>query len=117
MDMPQRLQLFYGRLGELPLFGSHDEALAEISRVLTEVEDAHSGVERDPTGMPKRSDGRMYPPVPAYAKQCDKPNVTLYVQTGHQTYIGANRAVLIVSRRTGESALDRPFQDGKGIPL
>ena len=117
MDIRQRLQELYRRLGELPPFASHDEALSEISRVLTAVEDEHSGVERDPTGMPKRTDGRMYPPVPAYAKQCDKPGVTLYVQTGHQTYIGDNGAVLIVNRRSGTTELDRPGQDGKGIQL
>jgi hypothetical protein len=115
MEIRRRLQEFYRRLGDLPPFASQEEALSEISRVLTEVEDELSGVPRDPTGMPTKSDGRMYPPIPAYAKQCDLPGVTLYVQTGHQTYIGANGAVLIVSRRTGAPELDRPGQDGGRI--
>jgi hypothetical protein len=68
MDIRERLQEFYRRLLELPPFASHDVAFAAISQVLTDVEDELSGVPRDPTEMPKRTDGRMYPPVPAYAK-------------------------------------------------
>jgi hypothetical protein len=117
VDIQQRLQEFYRRLDELPPFASHDEAFAEISRVLTEIEDEFSGVPRDPTGMPKKTDGRMYPPVSAYAKQCDLPDVVLYVQTGHQKYIGNNGAVLIVNRRTGIPVMDRPSQDGRRIDL
>jgi hypothetical protein len=100
MDIHQRLALFYEGIAALPAFSSHDQALAEISRLLTEIEDTHSGVPRDPTNLPVATDGRMYPPHPAYAKESGIDRVTLYTQKGHRTYIRDDGAVLIINRRT-----------------
>ena len=69
MDIYQRIALFYEQLEALPPFTSHDHALREISRVLTEVEDEHSGVPRDSSNMPQVTGGRMYPPHPVYANR------------------------------------------------
>jgi hypothetical protein len=99
----------------LPPFQSHDHALAEIDRVLTQVEDEHSGVERDPSGMPAVTAGRMYPPHPASAKECDLPGVVLYVQKGHFTYIGERGAVLICNRKTRTVEFEKERSDGGRI--
>ncbi len=79
-------ELFFEQLAALPGFTSHDQALAEIGRVLTEVEDAHSGVARDPTDLPAVTGGRMYPPHPAYSEATEIKDVILYTQRRHQTY-------------------------------
>ena len=117
MEIRQRLDLFFSKLDGLPPFESHNHALAEISRVMDEVEEEHSGVPRDLSGVPKRTDGRMYPPHPVYAKKTDLAGVTLYIQTGHQTFIGDGGAVLIINRRTGLMELDRPGSNGERIQL
>jgi hypothetical protein len=117
MDIHERIALFYERIEALPAFTSHDHALAEISRVLTEVEDEHSGVPRDPSDMPAVTGGRMYPPHPSYAKQTDIQGVTLYVQKGHRTYIGDGGAILIVNRKTGAIEFQKADVDGGGVEL
>jgi hypothetical protein len=117
MDISQRLVLFYERLGALPPFESHDQALAEIWRVLTEIEDQFSGVLRDATDMPVLTDGRMYPPHRLYAKQCEIPGVTLYVQKGHWTYIGERGAVLIRNRKSGTVEFEKAGIDEGRIRL
>lgn len=115
MDIYQRIDLFYQRLEELPPFQSHDQALAPIDRVLTEIEDEHSGVERDASGVPMVTGGRMYPPNSMFATDCDLLGVTLYVQKGHFTYIAEWGAVLIRNRRTMNLEFEKKGSDGRGI--
>jgi hypothetical protein len=117
MDIYQRIALFYQRLGALPAFESHDQALAEIARVLTEVEDEHSCVPRDPSGMPAVTGGRMYPPVAAYARATDIQGVIMYAQKGHRTYISDDGAVLIVNKRTEAIEFEKPGRTGRRIEL
>src|SRR5947209_530801 len=113
MDIPERIRLFYRRLDELPPFQSHDHALAEIDRVLTQVEDEHSGVERDPSGMPAVTGGRMYSPHPAFAKECDIPGVVLYVQKGRLMCIGERGAILIRNRKSMIVEFEKEGSDGR----
>ena len=115
MNIKERLQVFLERLNALPPFASHDEALAAIDRVMTAVEDELSGIARDPSGMPEVTGGRLYPPVSAYARDCDLPGVTRYVQKRHSTYISATGAVLIVDRTTGSNAFEKA--DGNGTRI
>ncbi len=117
MDIHQRIALFYARLEELPPFDSHDHALAEISRVLTEVEDEFSGVPRDPSDMPAVTGGRMYPPTRFYAKQTPVSGVILYVQKGHHTYIGDGGAILIINRKTGATEFEKCDCDGRKVEI
>jgi hypothetical protein len=117
VNIYERIALFYERLEALPAFTSHDHAMAEISRVLTEVEDEFSGVPRDPSDMPVVTGGRMYPPHPVYAKQTDIQGVTLYVQKGHRTYVGDGGAILINNRKTGEVEFQKSGIDGGGVEL
>ena len=115
MDIYQRIAIFYECLESLPSFTSHDHALEEIRRVLTEVEDRYSGVPRDPSDMPLVTAGRMYPPHPVYAKQMGVPGVISYTQKGHRTYIGEGGAVLITNRRTGAVEFEKPGIAGERI--
>ncbi len=117
MDIHQRIALFYQRLEASPAFASHEQALAEIARILTEVEDEHSGVPRDPSDMPVVTDGRMYPPVAAYARKTDLEGVILYTQKGHRTYISEDGAVLIVNRRTEKTEFEKAGRTGRRIEL
>ena len=115
MGIRERLEVFFERLNALPPFGSHDEALAAIDRVMTAVEDELSGIARDPTGMPKFADGRMYPPVPNYSRDCEFPGVTMYVQKRHSTFISATGALFIVDRATGSIAFEKADCNGTRI--
>ena len=114
MGIRERLEVFFERLNALPPFNSHDEALAAIDRVMTAVEDELSGIARDPSGMPEVTGGRLYPPVPAYARDCDLPGVTRYVQKRHFTYISDMGAVLILSR-DGSKAFEKTAGNGTRI--
>jgi hypothetical protein len=115
MEIHERIALFYEQLEVLPPFVSHDHALQEIGRVLTEIEDQHSGVPRDLSDTPEVTGGRMYPPHALYAKQTDLPGVILYTQKGHRTYIGNGGAVLIINRRTGAVEFEKPGIGGERI--
>ena len=117
MDIHERVVLFYERLSQLKAFASHDEALFEISRILTEIEDAHSGVPRDPSDIPLVTSGRMYPPHPAFAAKTELVDVFVYRQKGHLTYIRSDGAVLIANRRTRAIEFDKPGHTGERISL
>ena len=117
MDIYQRIAVFYERLKALPAFTSHSQALAEIARILTEVEDAYSGVARDPSDMPVVTDGRLYPPVSAYARKADVPDVIIYTQKGHRTHISDDGAILIVNRRTEKIEFEKPSSTGRRIEI
>ncbi len=115
MDIHGRIALFYERLDRLPPFTSHDHALQEISRILTEIEDEYSGTARDPTDMPEVTRGRMYPPHPLYAKPTGTTDVILYTQKGHRTYIGNGGAVLITNRKTELVEFEKLGMNGQRI--
>jgi hypothetical protein len=57
----------------------------------------------------------MFPPHRSFAIDSQLPGVVLYVQIGHRTWIGANGAVFIRSKRTGLVEVDRPGADGGRI--
>lgn len=102
MTRRERLEIFFQRLLALPKLSSHDEALAALVQVLTEVEDEYASTPLNPTeAAPAETQGRMYPPHPNYEKDSDRPNMRLYVQKGHLTYIGCEGQILIVDRTSG----------------
>jgi hypothetical protein len=61
MSKAERNALILRNLRNAPTPDSGDEAIALIRRVVTEVEDKHSGVPAEPY-PPMRYQGRMYPP-------------------------------------------------------
>lgn len=108
-----RLQEFYRRLMEAPHAATFDEALSQLTDIVNAVEDDLAGVPNDPGNW--RYDGRIYPPerdsmraVPAH------PGVARFRSVAHNTYVGANGAIEIVSL-DGTVEFRKPGANGLGI--
>ena len=94
MTKGERLAIFRARLNAAPPSATFDEANALISRLLTEVEDAHSGLPNNlGTGM---NDGRMYPVLPDNVHTVNgRPKVKRLRSKAHETFIGENGSIEI----------------------
>lgn len=108
-----RLREFYRRLTEAPHAASFEEALHQLTYILNAVEDELTGIPDDPGNW--RYDDRLYPPqgdsmraVPAH------PDVTRFRSLGHNTFVGANGAIEIVSS-DGTVELRKAGADGRGV--
>jgi hypothetical protein len=61
------------------------------------------------------SDGRMCPPQPDSARRVkDRPDVTRYRSVGHNTFVAANGALLIMDLK-GNVLIEKPGSDGRSI--
>lgn len=109
LSLPERLDIVYQRLDEIPAPTSAQEALAQLSEVLDAVEDEYSGVPRDPNpGL--AFDGRMYPPRDDFIKP--QPDGGLVAITkGNRIEIGPDGSTTILSRRSGDVVYNRPAAD------
>lgn len=108
-----RLQEFYRRLMEAPRAATLDEALGQLTAILNAVEDELAGVPNNPGNW--RHDGRIYPPERDSMRASPaRPGVTRFRSLAHNTYIGANGAIEIVSL-DGTVELRKPGADGRGI--
>jgi hypothetical protein len=57
----------------------------------------------------------MYGPHPSFAGPWQKPGVTRYAHTRHDTFVQDNGAVLIRMRRPLKVLLSKPGADGKEV--
>ncbi|HEX6369460.1 MAG TPA: hypothetical protein VF006_11050 [Longimicrobium sp.] len=115
MEVPrrERLEEFFRRLHAAPSAGTFDEALAQLTNVLDGVEDELTSIPNDPGSW--QSDQRIYPPqqdavreVPAH------PRVKRFRSRHHNTYIGENGSVEIVTL-SGRVEVQKPGLDGRGV--
>jgi hypothetical protein len=91
---------------------SAEEALEQLSVVITEVEDELSGIQNNPNAW---VDGRLYPPKADAARHVPgSPEVTRYRNKLHSTFIRSNGALRIQSL-SGEVVLEKPGADGKKV--
>ncbi|MCK9923594.1 hypothetical protein MXD61_17250 [Frankia sp. AgPm24] len=113
LPLPERLQIFYQRLDELPPPTSAQEALEQLNATLEAVEDEHSGVPRNPDpGL--KFDGRMYPPRDDYITR--QPDGGLVAITkGNRIEIGPTGETTILSRRSGETVYRRPAAEPAAV--
>lgn len=89
----ERLALILSGLAAEPAAASEAGALALIERVMDAVEDAHSGVQKDPNHhLSQRTDGRMYAPHARFRLSSSSPECACYRQAAHKT--AASRGLL-----------------------
>jgi hypothetical protein len=115
MKVPKRERLieFLRRLSAAPNAGTFDEALQQITSIMDAVEDEMTEIDNNPENW--HFDGRIYPPqldsmyaVPAH------PGVKRFRSLGHNTYIGVNGSVEVVSLH-GTVELTKPGLDGRNV--
>jgi hypothetical protein len=108
MTIAERLQEFFKRLGQQPKANSADEALGQVNRTLTAVEDDLSGVVRkDPPPPPNMPDGRMYPPLEDNIVRNSDGSITARTR-GHTIQCGADGSITITNRKTGNVDFHKP---------
>lgn len=115
MVIPKRDRLleFYRRLMEAPHAATRDEALKQLTIILNEVEDELTSVPNDPGNW--RYDDRIYPPQPDSMHTVPAhPHVVRFRSVGHNTYVGANGAIEIMSL-DGTIELRKTGVDGRGV--
>lgn len=109
----ERLQEFYRRFAQVPHAATLDEALSQLTNILDMVEDELTGTPNDPANW--RYDERIYPPQrdSMHAVQ-EHPHVARFRSVAHNTFIGINGAIEIVSL-DGTMELQKPGADGRGV--
>lgn len=110
LSIPERLQEMYRRLAaQQPAPASAQEAFDRLCTTLDEVEDEHSGVERNPNpGL--KFDGRMYPPREDFIDR-DADGGIHATTKGNTIYAAPDGTLSISSRRSGQEVYRR---DGIG---
>src|SRR4051812_18051125 len=80
---------------------SDQQTLDRLAKHMKDVEDRWSGVPEHPRPETlKESDGRMYPPHVMFERPSGCPQIRRFVQTGHQTLIGKNGSIKILTAAT-----------------
>lgn len=106
----ERLSVFFGRLAGEPAAATGPEAMQQIVRILTDVEDELSGVPNDPAAW---LDGRLYPPkADAKREVPGRPDLERYRSRDHNTFVRANGAIRIEVVGTREVVFDKPGASG-----
>lgn len=115
----ERLSKFLDRLNSYPAFNSHDEAFQCINEAIDEVEDAYSGVSKDPDAAQSGvSDGRMYGPAKEFGSHWKgRADLIRYAHAHHDTFIQENGAILIQLRRKKIVLLSKAGADGEEVVL
>ncbi|MBK8253666.1 MAG: hypothetical protein IPK82_13490 [Polyangiaceae bacterium] len=117
---PERVQLLFQELTNAAPQSNEPDVLRLIEEKLDIIEDAYSGVPKDPKHFEtKKLDGRLYAPHPVFKVASRRPGCTCYRQAGHKTYIAANGAFRIVAVTPGGGervVFDKAGADGKGVP-
>lgn len=110
----ERLKEFFRRLLAAPPASGHDEAMRQLSEILSGVEDEMTSIPYDPA-FPL-NDGRMYPPRSDSQRAVSgRAHVSRYRNKRHSTLIGENSAIQIIDHASGAVVLDKPGADGHAI--
>jgi RHS repeat-associated protein len=106
LSKADRLKKVFDGISEAPSAKSADEAMAQMNRILEEIEDAHSGVPKQPdpglTATP-----RMYPPQADNIVKGADGSITA-TSRGHVTVYSPNGGVTVKDRVTGATVFHKP---------
>lgn len=112
MEVPkaERLREIYRRLAQAPPAETFLEMRDQLADIVNAVEDQLTNIPHNPAEW--RNDGRIYPPEPDSMRTVPAhPGVTRFRSLAHNTYIGANGAIEIVSL-DGTIEFRKPGADG-----
>lgn len=109
LGQQERIDLFYKNLGEAQAVATADEAHSLLSRTLTSVEDAHSGVSAVAEPGLKYT-GRMYPPREDFMTRLPNGDIEALTK-GQRILFGRDGSIQIFSRKTGDRIFNK---DGGG---
>ena len=112
LSKSERLRIFIERMDLAEPAGDEKEALDLLSNTLNEVEDEHTSIPYQPDEW--MYDGRMYPPGSDNKRTFSK-NVSRYRSINHNTLIGTNGSIKIVTITNNETLLDKPGLDEKKV--
>lgn len=102
----QRLETVFQRVGSAPSAKTAEEAIQQMHGTLDAVEDAFSGVPRNPNpGL--KPDGRMYP-VQADRMVTDADGTITATSRAHVTTYGPNGSITVTDRATGAVVFQKP---------
>lgn len=115
----ERIDKFFAALELAAAAKDADEAINLVRTTLNAVEDQYSGAPYEPANH--LNDGRLYPPADDNRRTVEnRPDLSRYRSAGHNTFIGANGAILI-KRITGtgkeEICFSKPGADGKKVEI
>lgn len=116
---PERVQLLFQELTNAAPQSTEPGVLRLIEETLDLIEDAYSGVPKNPMHFETiKPDGRLYAPHPQFKIASRRPGCSCYRQAAHKTYVAANGAFRIVAMTSaGEDVVfDKAGADGKGVP-
>ena len=108
----ERLKIFLERMNAAAPTSSDSEALELLSRILNKVEDEFTTIPYLPEQW--MADGRMYPPQ-ADSKRIVTSEISRYRNRNHNTFIGTNGAIKIVTVNGNNVVLDKAGRDGERI--
>ena len=89
-------------------------ARSALDQVMKAVEDELSGIPENLNAATVPSDGRMYPPDDRFEIQSGCPQVRLFKQLRHRTWIGENGALRII-RSDGTVEIDLRGADERTV--
>ena len=112
LSKKERLDIFYKRLNSAPPTSNDSDAFSLLSDTLNAVEDEYTSISYTPESW--ASDGRMYPHHNDN-KITETKDITRYRNRNHNTYVGSNGSIKIVSIREGEVVLDKAGSDGRKV--
>ena len=116
MTKGDRIAELVRRLEASPAVSNADDALRLVTTVLEKIEDQYSGIPNDPSSP--MADERIWPPIAKYHFAIDgKPDLDGYRQKGHETIIGANGAIFILTRKDARVILNKAGHDGRKVDL
>jgi hypothetical protein len=113
----ERLEKIYALLGERERCDSEASVLQQLEEVFDVIEDAHSGVPKNPNAhLSRQTDGRMYAPHPTFKIPGD--GISTYRhRMGHKTCIGKNGSfrILKIEADLSETVVfEKLGTDGRG---
>lgn len=113
----ERLEAIKLLLKAVARAANHDEALALLSRIINEYENANSGVPYYPEGARTKDDGRIYGPWADSEKTSTIEGVRKYRTKGHYVLIGANGAIAWQNAMTLTIEFSMPGADENEIAI
>jgi hypothetical protein len=115
LSKQERLAEIIRRVVAASPFSSGAEVLMALEENTRDVEDLYSGVPENPDSAEStRTDGRMYPPNEQFEVASGSPEVRIFRQRRHKTFVGENGALRICSS-DGRVLIDLAGDDGRSL--